>query len=581
MSAAQNATRSTVKMHVGNALMHLAETYPHLTEVVYEAVQNAIDGNAQNVWLTFDQVRRKITVSDDGHGVGRAEFDACLRQICLSRKTTAKDKFGRFGLGFISPLGKCAEFSFMSVSDKEDSSLAPELRHCWSFKTSSISKLEDDVSVPCVEKVLGVFFPKKHDELLFQYMERRALNQQAGQPALVPFRSVLTLLDYSEDKHIARIADWKDLSEEIFSRFGEVMRKKSIFLHMRYVMGVAGSEKVIEKSDMTPSDFTGKPLQIYKSPRNAFGSITVTLYLTKTERGRRDGRVLFGEDADPYRFTIPQFLRAHGEMGLRTEVADALKSGIFEGVVVGTGVRLAPNRKQFEETEGLLQFCEALNTWFDDHGKEHMHAEKTQRDKYRYQEVGLKALNALQSVLGTAEGSVLRQAMDLMKRGTVGGDHADAPLEGDGSVVGIQKMPAKAVVGEKPANSNARPQSGNPQGEHRAHRPLTVAGPLGQQRAQVKNSSLGLQFSFEWMDLERRLWVLDDTNGILRFNTRHPLFEECEDDDKLFQHFQEVVAVTALHLMVHTLRQSDADVRVEQAKAEELLMAQMALRMVK
>jgi hypothetical protein len=64
----------------------------------------------------------------------------------------------------------------------------------------------------------------------------------------------------------------------------------------------------------------------------------------------------------------------------------------------------------------------------------------------------------------------------------------------------------------------------------------------------VKGVSTGLQFLYEEMEGSERVWSLDSIRGILHFNTRHPLWAECEPKDTVLMRFQEHVAIMALTL---------------------------------
>lgn len=142
LSASLPPSHSVVRFHEGQALLRIAGIYPTIQTVLLEEVQNALDVGAKKILIDLDYQKRRLTIRDNGRGVNRVEFEAALRSVCLSVKD--EGKLGRYGIGLVSPLGKCDSFTFTSCSASESSGF---LR--WTFNVKAISQQGSDLKIPC------------------------------------------------------------------------------------------------------------------------------------------------------------------------------------------------------------------------------------------------------------------------------------------------------------------------------------------------------------------------------------------------------------------------------------------------
>ncbi len=133
-------TSDPVNFPAGKILVRLANEYPFVLLVILENVQNALDANARNVSVRINQKTSCITVRDDGDGVSVSGFQEALQSVCESAKS--RGKLGQFGIGLISPLGKCERFTFTSSPRDKD-----EFRE-WTFNTAEIEASKDMPNIP-------------------------------------------------------------------------------------------------------------------------------------------------------------------------------------------------------------------------------------------------------------------------------------------------------------------------------------------------------------------------------------------------------------------------------------------------
>src|SRR3989344_3717360 len=109
------ATHTQIKFNQGRALLHLAGMYPTLLEVILELVQNALDKdvNATRIWIAINYQTRYLSVRDNGAGSSINRFNLALASVAEPGRK-GEGSLGQFGIGLISPLGKCNRFTFIS-----------------------------------------------------------------------------------------------------------------------------------------------------------------------------------------------------------------------------------------------------------------------------------------------------------------------------------------------------------------------------------------------------------------------------------------------------------------------------------
>lgn len=557
--------QSRLAFNQGEALVRIAGTYATILEVVLEVVQNALDVEAKNIDIVLNRKTRHIAIRDDGNGVSREEFDAALQSVCTSRKSGGK--LGRYGIGLISPLGKCQGFMFTSCPRGVSQGYLT-----WSFVTDDIRNQAREVSVPRQIRSDLAYSPKRG--------ERARVSVHH-----VTWRTEVNIERYSTDKMISRITSIDVLIEAILERFGAVMRRNDVVLHVKFV----NEDGTVEiRSPIRAKLFTEKPIEEVVIQDDDCGTVSFRLYLAQRTTKGLAGKVLVGELGDDYRFAFNLLVRTIGNL-VPEPIMQALQSGVFEGEILGEKVKLNPNRKSFEVDDAFVGFCTAIETWYRKHGQRHLDVVKEERQDERYQELGLQSLATLEVMLRDgASFSELGHALKTFKHGTVGRGHTPPGEEG---VLGVQDEKSLALGGGSSEGSGESAVRGESSGEDRPeHQPFTVTGPRGQRRTLVKRDSIGLQFSHSAMADSDRLWELDGRRGILHFNIRHPMWVRCENSDRKILQLQETIAVSALIIhampdewqenqrtafdetlpaMIHLFHESPAFVLTRRKRAEE------------
>ncbi len=511
----QNPESSKIDFHHGQALLRVAGHYPTLAEVVYEAVQNALDADATNINVAINHKKRILTVSDDGVGTTRKRFEDALLSVCKGIKD--EDKLGQFGMGLIAPLGKCQRFTFTSTPKSN-----PRAYQQWTFSTDEICGQEKIDGIP-VESVPDLHF------------EREA--KGSG----VTWRTQLKLYTFTKDRLLSRLTT-SSLREGILERFGAAMRCRDAAVNAEIISsdGEISSEKIV--ADV----YEGKRLPIEYVREKDAGQTTFQLYIAKkTQKGRR-GKVLVGESGKDFTISFGQFARNAGEL-LDGDVCDALESGVFEGQISTEKAKLDPNRRHFIANDALAGLCIAIDEWYRKVGANYIEKMKEDAQDDHYQQLGMRSMRVLEGLLEQPAFAYLKDVVKSFRIGTIGTRHARP----DGKIIGTQSEPSISIDAAK-NNGNGTGGNGGggnePTSEHPGHTPYTVSGPKGRQRTMVRGNSQGLQFLYEQMEGSDRLWDLDSNAGVLRYNTRHPLWAECESDERALMRFQEHIAITALTL---------------------------------
>lgn len=515
--------KSPFAFHEGKALLRLASTYPRIIDILLECLQNCLDKNATTVMITVNQKSRNISVRDDGDGVTKAEFEEALTSCADSIKK--KGKLGRFGLGLISPLGKCVRFTFTSTPKRDSRSYLE-----WSFVTEDLLSQNEIDGIPM----------RPRPDLQFS---RNSTSGSKGL-TLVPWRTEVTLERFTPDQQINRVTI-DSLRDALLDRFGSNMRRNKAVVVIS-ITDEAGNKRTEE---VRAKEFEGRKLAEVEWSDKDSGRTNFKLFLAKkTDKGVRKGKVLFGEIGDDFRFDFTTFNRSLPEVcQLSPELVDALKSGMFEGEILNNRVKLHASRRSFEANDALLEFCAVLEKWYELHGSKHFQEATEQKQEEKWQRLGQCSMRVLAELIKNPAFVNLLKTVNSFKLGSIGQGHVkhEGKLSPDTSVSSVKA--SKTSSSEDGGTGSG--EKGEPETEIKAHHPMTVVGPKGQRRVIVRNNSLGLQLVHEAMEGSDKLWDLDRNTGSFRINVLHPLWSQCEDhSDKTVMRFQEYLLIQALTL---------------------------------
>ena len=116
------AISMTVLDHLGRQL------YRNFITVIGEAISNAWDADAQNVWIELDREQKTLSILDDGHGMSSEDLDEKFLKIGYTKRgregTEAHSRSGRPYIG-AKGIGKLA---LLSCADEV--SIASKTKTC-------------------------------------------------------------------------------------------------------------------------------------------------------------------------------------------------------------------------------------------------------------------------------------------------------------------------------------------------------------------------------------------------------------------------------------------------------------------
>lgn len=519
-----------IGFHMGNALLTVAETYHTLMATMLEMVQNPIDANATWIRVTVNQKTRNIIIHDNGDGVSKQDFNKALEEICASKKP--KGKYGRFGKGIVSPFGKCERYTVTSL-DRPHSRGFLE----WTFDTKELmSKVKaEDMVIPVTAR----------EDLCTDVLKPRH-----GETA-VNWRTQIRIKNYSRDRVISKI-NLDELDRQIARRYGKELRKRQIDITLTVV-----DEKGRESSRRVRANtYNGYPLEEFALANDAGGQTTFRMYYV----GSGGRGVDLGEQDDPFRFEWERFEKAHRHL-LPADIRSALWK--FEGEILSSRAKLHPDREQFEEDDALVGLCSAIAQWHKEVGQPYLDDLKEEGKEQLYKETWLETLRNFETMLRNPEFAALNDIIGSFRRGTIGEGHVMLPPS---RIAGIQDVATTSIDGGGGRNKDdaingvtrpPQPPKGGDEDEetggkkpHKKHRPFTASGDGRQRRTVVINDSLGLQILCEPAVDSDKLYGLDMRNGILRINTRHRQWVQCEDmgSTEMLMKFERIILIEALTL---------------------------------
>ncbi|MBU1092407.1 ATP-binding protein [Patescibacteria group bacterium] len=534
------AGQSSISVHHGRAIMLLAERYHFLMDSILEHYQNGLDANATYIECLIDLDKRTVRIRDNGDGASISKFDRALRQVCETMK--AEDKFGQFGLGVVSATNKCEQFTFTSVPKATAKDNQPSYI-CWEFNQAYIASHKGD-NIPVNYTALpDMRFSRKPGDGTW-------------------WRTEVYIRNYTKDSRIGRI-DINHLRTETLGRYST----KMIHNNAKVSIQVKSKKKNIdEKVEFAAESFQGKALPKFQANigNSRRDVVTFRLFLANSIGGRRSGTVYVTEHTNPYRLDIKSFLKGNAGSAaglLSKETVAALLSGAFEGEIIAhSRAKLAENRKEFVENDGMVELCEAMEDWYENIGEGIITEIADSETDNLYQTLGARSLRVVSTMLEKPEFATLKEIVKSFKVGNIGKGHYRDGQEGkQDDQPGIAVKKTAASDQPSPSDTCGKPRKDHPEKTQPGHTPWVVKGKKGKPRTQVKHGSIGLTFQYDELEGVNDLWELDPVHGILHFNVRHPHWSTLEDRSRskaggdtkieaLLMKLQEYVAIQALLL---------------------------------
>ncbi len=504
---------SRINVPIGFMLVKtIHDSYGTVVEMILELVQNAIDANAHHVAVLINKKARNITVADDGDGVSKEKYEAALQSVMRTMKS--RDKLGQFGMGMLSPLAKC-EWHKLTSCPKDGQTYLE-----WVFNTEEIRSQDDYPNVP----------HRVRTDLRFETDPR---GSQKG-VTLVSWRTLVEVHKYTDDKYISRMPSAQNLFDEIAQNYREKMLENNVKISIK----ITSEKGEVDSKDGFAEPYYGHRLPDMKLYDGNAGHSFFHLYLArKGEKGYLGPGVSMGEADNAYRFTFKSFARSVAGL-LPSSVIEALNSGVFEGDILTERTKLHSNRKSFEPGDALLGFCQAIETWYDRVGKQHYEAAVDSRSEEHYKALGEDLKKTLEGFLNDPKFQDILKPFKSNLGLVVKNPHKDGDEEAQKKKPEPQQG-EEQIVDEDEGDEDEENVSDPKKKKKRKKR---------KPRAKVKSEQLGIEFRYEDIYDERRLWEYEQ--GVLTFNILHSKWRACEKSQRRLKQLQELVGVKVIMLQM-------------------------------
>lgn len=525
--------------HEGNALVnHIADTYKTIGQVILEHIQNSLDAKASSITviIKYHQLSKEriIYVRDNGNGISQEKFANALSRICSSSKT--EDELGRFGIGLVSALGKCDEFTVTSSLKGGGSNNSYSQ---WTFNTEKLKAQRNIDGIPT--------------KSLNNYLYVASPNIKAPGKTAVNWRTEIAIKNFTKDKVLSQV-NLSELRSQILDRYNQKMKLNDAEINL-ILFSYDGS-----KSEMTfkAGSFNGTKLAPITYDHPICGKTIFTMYLSpKTSRGRLGKVLVRTEDNPMYRLNFADIARYAGSL-ISDDVCAALKSGKFEGEIMTEKCRLDPTRIKLVEDEALLEFAVHLEQWFKHHALKHLAELDDEEKDDKHIALGKQAMNQFEQMIKEPELGLLAEVIKNIRIGSIGKGHSgydsklpDSDLTGE-RAKNYRDNEGKLTVGAKASSNGLANNSGKSN-----DKPFLVKNPeVKRNRKMVRGHSTGISYGFEER-LGGNLYSFNEKNGELIFNTVHPLWAKAETKNNVMINFQIYLTIQALSTQLVSTKDRD------------------------
>lgn len=509
-----NTFELTVKLNEGKVLMEdLVKYYDTIPAALEETVQNAIDAGANRIESTINIKASTMQTCDNGPGMSREKMQEVLTSVRDTLKSGNKRAYGEHGIGNFAPLAVAAKMTITTCPEPRVSGYSD-----YYFEGE---KIRMQKSITITGKAVDGLTHDPNGKVWWRT------------------RSLATGLTGDKKKSAV---DLEELARSVAFHYGDEIRRRKINITLTLI-DVAGKSSTVK---VEAPEFSGKPLDVYRSKLPECGEVEIRLFVARLGRGGRKGTIAFGRFANPSRITEHQFVDC-ARKDLDGTVAKALTSGVFEGVILCEKVGNHPTRKGFVDNDALLALCEVIEKWYADCGKAILAETEEQDSDHRFQQIGASVMPYAELLIKQEE---FRTIVGKFLIGNTGDGHARLPRKNiigqdDGRAIsaGGGAFGERSRTGEGEGDGSGSAKRENPE-----HRPGIIYGPRGKRRTEVKGSSTGLRFEYIEMEEFRVPFVFDSESGTLSFNIRHPSWGLCQPNDEFLRKYHVAVLTTALSL---------------------------------
>lgn len=482
MSVRRQRGNSKIAIHQGQALVKIAATYGNVMAVILEQVQNSIDADARNILVDISIGRTgTIIIQDDGHGVDEAMFGKALSSIFMSIKSPGK--LGRFGIGLVSAIGKCDQFTFTSCH--ESGTIYRE----WTLNSKELSQKQELSTIPWITRDL-VYSPSDQST------------------RSVPWRTEVRLQRYGNQRTF-RTFSLERLRAEIVTRYNQAMSSKDwpVAITIRYK---PSPKEEVQRLVITPSAFPG-----HKLPEKDYGNDQNQTHFQIYVTNKHDGQVLLSATGDHFTLPFESIIKSEIVKAiLPSEMIEGMMSGLFAGLITNSKIKPTTDRNGFEEEtdNAILELCHHLSRWWKEIGADHLKEYKKFQQDNRYQNLGDQAIKSLLDAIQKNH-KLASMFRELMKKKPSSGTPTDQN-QGESKTTKSEVEP-----NTKKEDSGSAPNPKRNSGQTNASSDFPVSSP---------------HFSFVHKMAEGEPWLWQEhlSSGTIAINIKHPIWMSIDAPGK-------------------------------------------------
>lgn len=505
----------TMGFHEGRISNMLAQRYPKLHDVILEIIQNQIDSNAEKAEILIDLKKGKVNACDNGDGTSKSDFENAISKICRSIKTDSTRRgglkpLGQFGIALISPANKCERYSFISRSPMKE-------------QPGFIEYIFDGIADPNLSEIPGIPFKARPD-----------LDKQNLQ-----WNTFVVLRNLVKDKTITEI-NLDKLVQDVIERYGEAIRESKIELKITFISRDGFPKEV----NIVPPEFEGEQLDAVSYTDEKTGNVKFEIYLRSKAEPISKLKFLFTTPKSSYR--IPWRLvakQAEGHIGHKQ--MEILSNGFLEGLITIDKLDFLPERNAFVENDALTNFFKLLEKWCDEVAAPLVRWISERKRSAKFQEVARRSLALIDEYMKTNRymfESILSELCGAISTG-----HTKI---GEGEILSMPAL-GSGISKKRPRTESEAHPSKQEKGEQKKRIHTVVLGPSGGSRTRIKGQ-LGFALEFDLLQGSIKRCVLNQKEGKITINIRHPDFIACEESDSRLTRYLSTLILNELIMHTHS-----------------------------
>lgn len=486
----------------------ISAVYPTPFAATKEAIQNAIDAGARRVEIVIDlfghrkSEERCIIVRDNGKGMSREEFAEKMANVGLSEKAADTETLGRHGLGLMSFLGKAHYYAFVTgpKTTKADRN--------WEGYTAHYFARE--VLRGC--KPIPAGMEERDGELIVPATSMPDLTKSPQW-----WNTEVTVKGFEVQRLTIPL---DSLEDDIRSDFNLAMRKHGTEVVVTYT----DARGKTSTRTINARHFTGQRFKQYTVKGQQCGRVTFDMYRLQ----KPEGVVTLKTAHDSYTKDWKKMRESAVAQGMDKDLAEALGSGYFEGVITVENCEWDFDRRGFKPTDELAWFelVMTISEWMGTEDvKRHLNEVLGRKEEEREFEL-LRRLSSHFSGLYDRDADLLYEPLTNLPAAVSAGH---TPLDGATATYRGRTKPPGTIVRTESDTSKKRGQRGD-KGEKKSQTHFSVERDKGNTRY-VSKTQLGLTFgirsigSYDYFD-----WDLE--NGILVINRDHPYYQAIKESEE-------------------------------------------------